>query len=127
MMIEFPWRLRHFANTTGSFWAKANHAKKLRALVAWHLLPIRSRPALPCQVTITRLAPRSLDSDNLVHACKHVRDEVAKWIGVDDRHDDQVHYVCKQQHTDPGKYYVRIEFQSLSPPPTQPSKKDKLT
>lgn len=35
---------------------------------------------VPCVVTITRFGPRAMDSDNVVTACKHVRDAVAAWL-----------------------------------------------
>ena len=38
----------------------------------------------PCVVTFTRLSPRALDDDNLRGACKPIRDEVARMLGVDD-------------------------------------------
>lgn len=46
---------------------------------------LRERPAPPLVVTITRVAPRELDDDNLTGAAKYVRDGVADWLGVDDR------------------------------------------
>jgi hypothetical protein len=39
------------------------------------------------EITLTRLAPRTLDSDNLVGALKAVRDGVADWLGIDDGSD----------------------------------------
>lgn len=36
------------------------------------------------QVTLTRIAPRRLDDDNLAHAFKATRDELAKKAGLDD-------------------------------------------
>ena len=41
-------------------------------------------PPMPLLVTITRIGPRYLDDDNLASACKYVRDEIAKKVGVDD-------------------------------------------
>lgn len=35
---------------------------------------------LPCNVTMTRLAPRSLDDDNLTTAFKYIRDEISECI-----------------------------------------------
>lgn len=40
----------------------------------------------PLIVTMTRVAPSAgLDSDNAVGSMKHVRDAVAKVLGIDDR------------------------------------------
>lgn len=127
MMIEFPYRLKHFANTTGGWRPKAAHARKLRHMVAWHLAPIRKRPDFPCKVVMTRLAPRELDDDNNVHAFKHVRDEIAVWLGVDDRRDPRVQYVCAQQKTGPGQYFVRIEFLPIGGDHAESDQRQSLT
>lgn len=117
MKIEFAHHLQHFANTTGLHWKpKAGAARRLRHLVAWQLVPLgKQRPAFPCKVVMTRLAPREFDDDNLVHAFKHIRDQIAVWLGVDDKRDPRVTYVCEQQKTGPGQYFVRIEFVPLAP------------
>ena len=36
------------------------------------------------QITLTRIAPRTLDDDNLAAGFKATRDRVADWLGVDD-------------------------------------------
>jgi hypothetical protein len=55
-------------------------------------------PALPCVVVLQREAPaaRPLDDDNLQGALKAVRDEVARWLGVDDS-SDLITWVYNQQ------------------------------
>lgn len=59
--------------------------KAEREAVAW-VLRAWHAPALPCVVHMTRLAPSNgLDDDNLRGALKGVRDELARWLGVDDR------------------------------------------
>ena len=66
--------------------ARHRRVKAERQAVQWHLNPI-PRPALPVVVTLTRLAPSSgLDvGDNLEGSLKAVRDQIAEWLGVDDR------------------------------------------
>jgi hypothetical protein len=44
----------------------------------------------PITVRMTRVCARKLDSDNLSGSCKHVRDGIADWLGVDDGRDDLV-------------------------------------
>ena len=38
----------------------------------------------PLTVTLTRIAPRQLDGDNLQAALKGPRDQIAAWLGCDD-------------------------------------------
>jgi hypothetical protein len=78
----------------------------------------------PLTVTITRGAPSAMDSDNATISAKYVRDAVAKYLGINDRREDLVDYVVKQQKTgfemrfDPkvgkqvrtGIYWCRIEI-----------------
>jgi hypothetical protein len=64
----------------------------------------------PLTVTITRGAPARMDSDNAVSAAKFVRDAIASYLGIDDKHDDLVDYVVRQEKTKPATYWTRIEI-----------------
>lgn len=57
-------------------------------------------------VTLTRVAPRQLDDDNLRGAFKAVRDEVAAYFGVNDN-DPRIEWRYAQAK---GRSAVRIEF-----------------
>jgi hypothetical protein len=77
--------------------ARDRRVRAERSMVAW-CLRNEIAPALPCVVTLTRCAPSNgLDDDNLAGALKSVRDEVAKWLGVDDRLSDIVRYEYEQR------------------------------
>lgn len=67
---------------------------------------------LPATVTLTRLGPRKLDSDNCAGAMKHVRDGVADAIGVDDG-DEGYDWQYRQEKS--KTYGVRIEIQTKAP------------
>ena len=55
------------------------------------------KPELPCVVTMTRVGPSNgLDSDNLVSSCKGVRDQIAAWLGIDDK-SPLVWWMCEQR------------------------------
>lgn len=41
-------------------------------------------PPMPLFVSLVRIGPVRLDDDNLRAACKYVRDEIARIVGVDD-------------------------------------------
>jgi len=77
-----------------------------------HARSLRCPFVPPMVVTITRQAPARMDSDNVVASAKYVRDCIARWIGIDDRHDDLVEYVVRQEQTPRGVYGVRIEIAS---------------
>lgn len=61
----------------------------------------------PVTVTITRIAPRVLDDDNLAGAAKSVRDGVADALGVDDR-DPRVKWAVAQRRGKPREYGAEV-------------------
>lgn len=94
-------------NTREHHMARHRRVRSEKAAVLW-LLTGKPKPALPCVVTLTRLAPSSgLDDDNLAGALKSVRDAVAAWLGVDDKLVGVVRYVNQQRRAPWG---VRIEW-----------------
>lgn len=97
---DASWRVRH------------RRVKAERASVAWALHAEKpEKPALPCVIRLTRLAPsQGLDDDNLRGALKAVRDQLAEWIGVDDRHSDVVRYDYAQVRA--KEWGVRVEVVS---------------
>ena len=61
-----------------------------------------------CTVTLTRIAPRKLDCDNLRGALKAVRDGVADWLGVDDG-SERITWKYAQERGKPKWHSVRVE------------------
>lgn len=108
-MIAIPLRTVPGLNVREHWQARSSRVKRERRAVAWALAAENhQRPPIPCSVRLTRVAPSGgVDDDNLVGALKAVRDEVAKWLGVDDRHSRQVRYVYAQRR---GPWGVVIEF-----------------
>lgn len=51
---------------------------------------------LPLVVTITRLGPRRLDDDGATASAKHVRDQLAELLGVNDN-DSRVRWIVLQE------------------------------
>ena len=105
------WRLRQKrakAQKT-SAWAHTRHQ------IVWR------RPnavQLPATVTITRIAPRMLDSDNAVGSAKHVRDGIAEALGIDDS-SPLVAWEVRQERGAPRYYSVRIEISPTPDPLTE--------
>lgn len=94
-------------NTRGHWGRRARRASSQRAAVlgSWFVrvgVPERTQPRLPAVVTLTRIAPKELDDDNLRGALKHCRDQVAECMGLPDDRDPRVRWEYGQRS---GKLY----------------------
>lgn len=114
-VITFTLQLRLVseANAHTHWRARQKRAKSQRALAklmtgAWRNM-IRLEMKGNATVTITRIAPRAIDSDNAVGSAKHVRDGIADALGIDDR-DPRIEWVVRQEKGPPKTYAVRIEI-----------------
>lgn len=106
-MITIPLRTSGGLNNREHFAVRAKRVRKEREAAAW-MLKAAKKPQLPCSVLLTRVAPSNgLDDDNLAGSLKSVRDEVARWLGVDDRDRVQVRYRYTQRR---GPWGVTVEF-----------------
>ncbi len=107
MTITIPLRTVSALNAREHWSARARRVKAERSATAWILLACKM-PALPCTVTMTRIGPTvGLDDDNLTSSMKGVRDQIAEWLGIDDR-DPRVTWRCLQRR---GKdWWVEVEF-----------------
>ena len=64
----------------------------------------------PITIILTRLAPRSLDSDNLASSLKAVRDGVADALDIDDG-SSRIQWRYAQRKGKPREYAVLVEIQ----------------
>lgn len=107
--VSLPLRTRSTLNTREHWSQRAKRAQAERALIRMRLAGVRGwPPALPVNVTLTRVGPRELDDDNLQGACKATRDGVADALGVDDGSED-VQWLYAQEK---GAYEVRVKVES---------------
>jgi hypothetical protein len=90
--------------------SRARRVRGERAAVREALAPL-PLPEGPWLVRLFRLAPRRLDDDNATASMKAVRDEVAAWLGVDDR-DPRVRFIVEQERA--KTYAVRIEVGTMA-------------
>ena len=95
----------------GAWAIAARLAKQQRRSVGIHWLArVRKFTAPPPYVVVlTRLGPRRCDYSNVVASFKHVQDEIAARLGVDDGDEAKVGWVYAQQL---GEYGVRIEIRT---------------
>lgn len=111
-MIAIQMRTSSGLNAREHFAVRAKRVRKEREEVGW-MLKTASKPALPCSVLLTRVAPSNgLDDDNLAGSLKAVRDEVARWLGVDDKDRLTVRYRYTQRR---GPWGVEISFGEAAP------------
>jgi hypothetical protein len=97
------WRVRANRNTS-------HRAAAFFALQGLTFAPSERMQLLPCVITMTRIAPRELDDDNLAGGFKSVRDGIADWFGIDDA-DKRLRFQCKQEKGAPKFYAARIEIE----------------
>jgi hypothetical protein len=121
MIIEIPIRTQTECNTNEHWRVRALRAKMQVEAVRLHLRG--KRISLPCVVTLTRIAPGTLDAhDNLPSALKHVVDAIATELGVPDN-DPRITWQYAQEkrsrlrghpaRTVATKYAVRVEIRCV--------------
>ena len=86
VLVRLPIKVESEANKR-EHWRKVNKRKQeqreathMAVAAAFKKTPLQA----PLIVTLTRIGPRKLDSDNVVGGFKFVRDGVAKAVGIDD-------------------------------------------
>ncbi len=93
---------------------------RLRSRVPSSLLhPYADAKENTYRVTMIRISAGTLDDDGLAGALKHVQDEIAAWLGVDDGPLGPVRWQRAQQRGPRGVYAVRIEIADDDPDPRE--------
>lgn len=97
-------------------WTARHRRKKAQQqlMAAFMFNALRGRRIkLPCRVRLTRIGPRSLDSDNLAASMKHVQDAIASRLGIDDGDADQVTWEYSQMPVRVKEYGVKVSISSI--------------
>lgn len=84
--------------------------KSQKEAVGWFLARYRP-PAEPILVRLTRFSPATVlpDDDNVVGSLKAVRDAIAAWAGIDDRHRGRIRFVYEDPVRGPWAVRAVIE------------------
>lgn len=109
--VVMPLRAESLNFLHGMHWAKRAALTKMHRTYAWAAMrEADTAPRLlgPVVVTLTRVAPRELDTDNLTGGLKAIRDGIADWLGVPDN-DPRVIWRYDQRKGEPKKYAVEVE------------------
>lgn len=106
--VYIPMHTVNGLNAREHFMTRSRRVKKEKRTVREYLwASMKPKPTFPCKVKLTRIAPSNgLDRDNLFGSMKGVRDAVAEWTGIDDRHEHIVAYDYAQER---GPWGVMIE------------------
>lgn len=119
MRLRVPLSLKGGLNAREHHMARHERVYRERTAVAWVFLTRAARESLAVAkgvnpdgrwvVTLTRVAPRKLDDDNLVGRLKSTRDAVAEVLGIDDGHTEQLRFLYAQTKGATGEHAVEIE------------------
>lgn len=110
MKVEVPIRIESTPNLRESWQARSKRAGKHKHDTWFALRAAKAPHSLPCTVTLTRIAPRSLDAhDNLRAGMKAAVDGIALWLGIDDA-DERVTWRYAQAKGAPKEYALKVEI-----------------
>lgn len=110
VVVTLPLRTVSELNVRNHWARRANRVREQRFAACVALISRRPLPALPVVVTLSRIAPRALDDDNLRGALKACRDGVADALGVDDR-DPRVTWQYDQRRGGAREYAVGVRIE----------------
>lgn len=102
-------------NVREHFRVRAKRVKLQRETTMLALQVLATMPRLPVQITLTRIASRELDDDNLAFAFKAIRDAIAEWLGVKDGPRDPVAWSYGQAKAAPKYQAARVRIEELGP------------
>lgn len=106
--VYLPIRIQSVANLREHWRVRHRRGHQERLVVAAKLKPLLASPVSPpIKVTITRVAPRLLDTDNAWSGCKAIRDEVARLLQIDDGAKGAL-WDVQQEKGKPREYGCRI-------------------
>lgn len=109
MIVSIPLRIESTPNLREHHMARSKRNREQRTST-WYALKAAKMPyVLPCIVTITRVAPRLLDTDNLAAGCKAIRDGIADWLELLDNHPN-ITWNYAQERGQPKEYAVKVEI-----------------
>lgn len=114
IVLTIPVKIESSLNLREHWRTRANRNTSHRAAAFIGLRSVKFRQDMvPCTVTLTRIAPRELDDDNLQGGFKSVRDGVADWLGLNDN-DKRITWLYAQERGAPKHYAARIEIEAMA-------------
>lgn len=114
--ISIPLRTGRGQNDREQHMVRHRRVKAEREAVQWRLNGQKA-PAGAVTVLLVRVSPSAvgLDGDNLQGSMKAVRDQVAAWLGRDDREGSGVSWDYGQRRGARGEWAVEVHVSELPP------------
>lgn len=116
MKVFIPGLVTKTPNGSHGHWSEGyTRAKRERRIVGRALLAA-GRHAICGHhiVTMTRCSPFALDDDNAVASFKHVRDEIAQWIGLKSDRDPRFAWRVEQRKVKKSEAGTEIRIEPLA-------------
>lgn len=95
-------------------WAQRSKRVRNERSAVCAAVRVADKPKLPVVVTLTRISPGTVDSDNLQGCCKGVRDAVADGYDVTDR-TPLIEWRYEQRKGAAKEYAVEIRIEGRTP------------
>ena len=114
-VVSRTMRIVSGANLREHFRVKHLRVKGERAVGFGIGVEISRAVELPIVLTLTRIAPRKLDSDNLQYAFKAIRDGIAAAYGVKDNDDTVIDWRYSQRTGVPRQYAIEASAVQVTP------------
>lgn len=105
-----PVRIVSEANCRDHWRKKAQRVAGHRR-AAFFALSGHQKPRGEATITLTRIGPKTLDTDNLAGGFKGTRDGIADWLGIDDG-DKRLTWRYGQRKGKPKEYAAEIVIES---------------
>lgn len=112
--VMLPIKTVSEANTRCHYYRRHKRTKRQRKDAGLLIRAMLGMMKLPLRITLTRIAPRKLDGDNLASSLKAVRDGIADGLGLkDDKDSDKLIWSYSQRPGSPGEYGVEVRVERL--------------
>lgn len=114
-IVEFEGDIKLVSEANQSeHWRVKHKRKKEQQALMLSIWPKGLKVEMPCVVTLTRVGPRKLDKDNLSGSFKHVQDEIARKLSVDDGDESKVMWQYRQEPIGKLMYKLKVRIVSGS-------------
>lgn len=107
--VTIPIRIESEPNVRCHWAERARRTREHRGSAFYALKAAKAPFTMPVVITLTRIAPRELDDDNLRAGFKGLRDGIADWFQVNDR-TPLIRWEYAQRRGEPKQYAAEVKI-----------------